>query len=64
MIYIFCSTTKQARQNVLFIGGHRILSPIKFTQTIHQKNHPKKSPEKFTQKIGQIPQASLSAQTP
>ena len=27
MIYIFCSTTKQARQNVLFIGGHRILSP-------------------------------------
>ena len=28
MIYIFCSTTiKQARQNVLFIGGHRILCP-------------------------------------
>ena len=27
MIYIFCSTTKQARQNVLFIGGLRILSP-------------------------------------
>ena len=86
MIYIFCSTTKQARQNVLFIGGHRILSPdviirllIKMFKSNASKNlqkivknspkialniHPNYSPEKFTPKIGQIPQVSLSAQTP